>query len=929
MALGELGRLVVSLEANIAQFIAAMGRAEAESRRRTEAINSAMGKASKAANMFAKSLVVGLVSGGIVAGTRNVLNAADQVQKLGQRLGVSTEALSEYKHVADLSGVSFNTLTMGWQRMTRRVAEAAQGTGEAKNALKELGVSATELNKLAPDKQFELLADAIMGVKNPADQVRLAMKLFDSEGVALLQTMQGGSAAMRETRAEAVKLGLSIGQDAANAAAQFNDNMSRVSKSISGLFQQLVLQLGPALADIAGWLANKLPEAFNQLNVWIVKARSGFSTMVAAMLEGAAKVADALAFITFGDTSESFKQRAREFRTAAKEFEIMARDYRREAEALKTKTYEFNTSAKTTTATVEKFGKATGEAAKKQKELKNGIKDNSEAIEAWNRALEQGSKNWDEYARAQFRYEGITDDNTEATKDLDKATKDLEKTQESLWRTTDEIARGAIRGIFDAWGDMWRNLITGSIDSFGDFIDALKTAFLNMIAELLAAWTGKFLLQIFGGLPIIGDILGGLGIKVPGGDILTSIGGSAAGSKIAGWLGFGGSGGGTAATTYGTGAAGGAIYGTAIGGATLTSGGGGGAGAFLTSGAGGGAAAPAGFSAAQAVPYVAAAYFGYNFLKTVFGGSLSPEEKFAKSLKENYAKLGADAAGIFLENWQMSYDADGDAIAHEATDLYAILKTDATTAGAEIARVFTETNQLIVGDTGLAVGQIKVEHAEAVKAILQYYSGELQPNFKEVLRNLDTSSEQFARAFRDGILSASEAAAFGLQIFGDLGAEALRKLMEWAGASADAIRAIPTDINIKVNSVSGAIGNAINNALTGTSSSTTSNTTDLAALQARADAIGGEVVRDFGGGYYIETGFQHGGQFTVPHTLGQLDRPVTLGLRGGEHVQVTTPEENRGLLFNSVGRDQLNALLEAVGLLRDIARDMRRATEGA
>ena len=158
-------------------------------------------------------MALALPVGALVALTKNSIDSADEIQKLNQRLGASTEALSQYKYVADLTGVSFKTLTTGWQRMTRRVAEAAQGTGEARQALAELGLDVQKLNQLKPEDQFEVLADAIMGVKNPADQVRLAMKLFDTEGVALLQTMQGGSEAMRGLRDEADTLGLTLDQE--------------------------------------------------------------------------------------------------------------------------------------------------------------------------------------------------------------------------------------------------------------------------------------------------------------------------------------------------------------------------------------------------------------------------------------------------------------------------------------------------------------------------------------------------------------------------------------------------------------------------------------------------------------------------------------------------------------------------------------------
>lgn len=198
---------------------------------------------------------------GLGAVTVASVNAADKVGKLSARIGASTEALSEYKHVADLSGVSFETLTMGWQRMTRRISEAANGMGEARGALGELGLSAQQLNRMRPEMQFEILADALNGVTNEADKVRLAMKLFDSEGVSLIQTMGEGAQGIREMRREANDLGLTLTKlDTENAAAAV-DAMTRLKGSVSGLTLSLSKELGPVLADIADDFADSLPQS--------------------------------------------------------------------------------------------------------------------------------------------------------------------------------------------------------------------------------------------------------------------------------------------------------------------------------------------------------------------------------------------------------------------------------------------------------------------------------------------------------------------------------------------------------------------------------------------------------------------------------------------------------------------------------------------
>ncbi|OWV30193.1 hypothetical protein, partial [Halomonas campaniensis] len=175
------------------------------------------------------------------------IDYADQLQKTNLRIGASVEALSQYNHVASLSGVEFSNLTTAWQRQTRRISEAAQGTGAAKDALEALGLSAKALNQLAPEDQFERIAVALEEVESQADRTALAMKLWDTEGVGLLQITNQGADAIRAMREEADRLGLTISQDTANAMAGYNDEMARFQAVATGVTRQVASELVPAM----------------------------------------------------------------------------------------------------------------------------------------------------------------------------------------------------------------------------------------------------------------------------------------------------------------------------------------------------------------------------------------------------------------------------------------------------------------------------------------------------------------------------------------------------------------------------------------------------------------------------------------------------------------------------------------------------------
>jgi hypothetical protein len=243
----DLAKLVVRMEANTAKYQRELQVAN----KRALAWQRTTSKAVKTVSRAFFGLA-GVAGAGALGGmVKRLIEADDRMAKLATRLGSTAGAFSEFEHVAALSGVTFETMTMGLQRMTRRIAEAAAGTGEAVGALQELGLEAASLKFLSIDRQFEVVADALAAVENEGDRVRLTMKLLDSEGVALGQAMKGGAAGIREMRAEARDLARTLTDEQAEAAERAADSFARLNAAGSAIFKKMVREWTPAVADMA------------------------------------------------------------------------------------------------------------------------------------------------------------------------------------------------------------------------------------------------------------------------------------------------------------------------------------------------------------------------------------------------------------------------------------------------------------------------------------------------------------------------------------------------------------------------------------------------------------------------------------------------------------------------------------------------------
>jgi hypothetical protein len=202
-----------------------------------------------------QNALIGTVgAAGFGALIKSSINAGDELAKTADKLGVTTTALAGLRHAAELTGVSTGTMDMALQRFTRRAAEAAQGTGEAKGALQELGINADDLVKLPLDQQMSVVADSMAGVEKQSDKVRLAMKLFDSEGVALVNTLGGGSAALEQMTSEAEQLGITLSRTDTAQMEAANDSLTRLKAVFTGLTNQLSLAFAPIITFVADGL---------------------------------------------------------------------------------------------------------------------------------------------------------------------------------------------------------------------------------------------------------------------------------------------------------------------------------------------------------------------------------------------------------------------------------------------------------------------------------------------------------------------------------------------------------------------------------------------------------------------------------------------------------------------------------------------------
>ena len=240
--MANISTLTVSLVADTAKFSNGLKKAK----RQGNAFGMAMRRAMQGA-----ALGVGAVTTALTVLTKQSFGIIDQQQKMADRLGLTQRALAGLSLAAEQTGNTTKNFQLGLQRATRRIAEAAQGTGTAVKALKELGVEAKALAALSPDEAFIRLAGAFQEVDLQADRVRLAFKLFDSEGVGLVNTLRLGEEGVRDFIKRVEELGVALTRDQTRAIEDSNDAINVLKLSFRGLGNQIAVRVAPAIETAA------------------------------------------------------------------------------------------------------------------------------------------------------------------------------------------------------------------------------------------------------------------------------------------------------------------------------------------------------------------------------------------------------------------------------------------------------------------------------------------------------------------------------------------------------------------------------------------------------------------------------------------------------------------------------------------------------
>src|SRR5690554_4373393 len=223
----------------------------------------------------------GVAAGGMAAMINVQRQNIDSLAKTSDALNIASEKLAGLRHAAEqTAGVSSGVLDKSIMKMNKGLAEAANGTGEARLALDMLGISAESLQGMTADQKFNSISAAMGGVADHGDRALIATQLFGREGARLVSVLELGEDGLARYQAEMEAVGMALSRVDASKVEAANDSIDRAQKVATGFAQQLTVAAAPAIQGIADALFESAVEA------------GGFGNIATKMVGGVVKAVD-------------------------------------------------------------------------------------------------------------------------------------------------------------------------------------------------------------------------------------------------------------------------------------------------------------------------------------------------------------------------------------------------------------------------------------------------------------------------------------------------------------------------------------------------------------------------------------------------------------------------------------------------------------
>ena len=218
-----------------------------------------LGSAKGALKSFAGGVGT-IIKGGVVAGLglatvavfklKQQMSELDGIAKLSARTGFDPKTIAGFGFAVEQSGGSVESANKALDKFTKNMGEAMNGSGPAKDAIAEMGLSLEDIIKQTPEQQLLTLSQAISELPTEAQRAAAAIDLFGKGGQEMVGVFANGEQGIKDFMDEADGLGLGFSKEELANVEAANDAMNRMSRAVGAVASAVTVKVAPALESM-------------------------------------------------------------------------------------------------------------------------------------------------------------------------------------------------------------------------------------------------------------------------------------------------------------------------------------------------------------------------------------------------------------------------------------------------------------------------------------------------------------------------------------------------------------------------------------------------------------------------------------------------------------------------------------------------------
>lgn len=285
----NLFNLVAKITLDTEDYKKAVKDSEKEAESFGSKLKNGLGTAAKVGGIAigAVATAAGSAYTAMVKGTKELANYGDNIDKMSQKLGLSKEAYQEWDYVLGQAGADIDSMSVGLKTLTNKLDDAKNGNKDAQAMFEKLGISMKDIKNMSREDLFAATITGFQGMADSTERAALANDLFGRSGQELTPLFNSSIEETNELRKAAHDLGFVLSEDSVKAAADYNDALDTMQRTMGGLKNNILSEFLPGMTSVTEGLSRVFS---GDQNSGVEMIKTGMSDIIKNISDGIPKV---------------------------------------------------------------------------------------------------------------------------------------------------------------------------------------------------------------------------------------------------------------------------------------------------------------------------------------------------------------------------------------------------------------------------------------------------------------------------------------------------------------------------------------------------------------------------------------------------------------------------------------------------------------